>query len=360
MLRYFKGSLAFTAVCLALAAWFGWSRSGTLAGAVEVLWIVAVLAVLEISLSFDNAVVNATVLEGQDEVWRKRFLTWGMVIAVFGMRIVFPLAIVAVAAGIGPLDALRLSLDRPDEYERMVSSAHLSIAGFGGAFLAMVGIKFFFDSNKHVHWIGTIERRLAQFGEIDAFGLAVLLMVLLGFARLLDNEGARQFIEAGMLGIAAFVAVEALGHWLERGHGSTARAGLGGFIYLNVLDASFSFDGVIGAFALSNNMLVIALGLSIGAMFVRSLTIMLVEKGALAEYRYLEHGAFWAILALAGILLASSSYVVSEAVTGLIGAVLIAASLLWSVRRNRSVESANRSKAGQKAAKTRAKKPSGG
>ena len=337
MIRYFRGSFVFTAACLVLAAWLGWSRSGSISGALEVLWIVTVLAVLEISLSFDNAVVNASVLEKQDPIWRRRFLTWGMVIAVFGMRIVFPLAIVAIAAGIGPIDALQLSLRQPEEYERIVSSAHLSIAGFGGTFLAMVGIKFFFDSEKHIHWINTIEKRLAKFGEIDAFGLALLLLILLGFARLLDDTAARQFVEAGMVGIAAFVAVEAVGHWLERSNIGGGRSGLGGFIYLNVLDASFSFDGVIGAFALSNNMLVIALGLSIGAMFVRSLTIMLVEKGSLAEYRYLEHGAFWAILALAGILLASSSFHISETVTGLIGGVMIAASLYWSIRRNRRI-----------------------
>ena len=102
-----------------------------------------------------------------------------------------------------------------------------------------------------------------------------------------------------------------------------------------MLDASFSFDGVIGAFALSNNMIVIALGLSIGALFVRSMTIMLVHKGTLAEYRYLEHGAFWAILALAAIMLLSAHYAIPEAVTGVIGAVLIGFSLLWSVRHNR-------------------------
>ena len=343
MLRYFRGSFIFTAVCLVLAVWLGWSRSGTISGALEVLWIVVILAVLEISLSFDNAVVNASVLEHQEPIWRKRFLTWGMIFAVFGMRIVFPLAIVAIAAGIGPIDAVRLSLQQPEEYERIVSSAHLSIAGFGGTFLAMVGIKFFFDSDKDIHWIGTIEKRLAQFGEIDAFGLALLLLILLGFAQLLDDTAARQFVEAGILGIAAFVAVEAIGHWLERSQIGGGRSGLGGFIYLNVLDASFSFDGVIGAFALSNNMLVIALGLSIGAMFVRSLTIMLVEKGSLAEYRYLEHGAFWAILALAAILLASSSYQISETVTGLIGGVMIAASLLWSIRRNRRIAAKHQS-----------------
>jgi hypothetical protein len=190
-----------------------------------------------------------------------------------------------------------------------------------------------------VHWIGTLERAMARVGNVEAFGLGLLLLALYGVSTMLPVEEGYAFVIAGLLGIVCFVAVEALGHWLEGDQSNAAaqvaRAGLGGFLYLNVLDASFSFDGVIGAFALSNNMLVIAIGLSIGAMFVRSLTIMLVDKGTLAEYEFLEHGAFWAILALAGIMLISAVYPIPETVTGLIGAVLIAASLGWSVRQKR-------------------------
>ena len=113
------------------------------------------------------------------------------------------------------------------------------------------------------------------------------------------------------------------------------RSGVGGFLYLEVLDASFSFDGVIGAFALSNNMLIIALGLSIGALFVRSMTVHLVRAGTLTKYRFLEHGAFWAIIALGLIMLLSAKFHISESITGLIGAVLIGISLLWSMRYNR-------------------------
>ena len=90
-----------------------------------------------------------------------------------------------------------------------------------------------------------------------------------------------------------------------------------------MLDASFSFDGVIGAFALSNNLFVIAIGLGIGAMFVRSLTIMLVEQGTLTEYRYLEHGAFYAIIALGVIMFLKTVMPFPEAVTGLVGAAFI-------------------------------------
>jgi hypothetical protein len=344
LLRYYRGSIIFTLICLALAAWYGWSQSGNLAATAQVVWIVAVLSILEISLSFDNAVVNATVLEDMDDIWQKRFLTWGMVIAVFGMRILFPLAIVAIAAGLGPLDTINLSLNQPAEYERIVSSAHTGIAGFGGAFLAMVGLKFFFDSEKDIHWITAIESRLAKISAIPAAEIAFLLLALWGISSLLPSEEALTFLIAGMLGIITFIAVEAMGTVLQmreekaKALGVAVRSGLGGFLYLQVLDSSFSFDGVIGAFALSNNMIIIALGLSIGAMFVRSMTIMLVKKGTLSEYRYLEHGAFWAIIVLAAIMLLSARFHIPETVTGLIGATLIGISLWWSIRHNRSAK----------------------
>jgi uncharacterized protein len=341
VLRFYKGSILFTLACLALAAWYGWYQTGTISGTLSLLWIVLVLSVLEISLSFDNAVVNAAVLEDMDEVWQQRFLTWGMVIAVFGMRIVFPLAIVAIAAGLGPVDAVTLSLNDPKRYEEIVSSAHVGIAGFGGAFLAMVGLSFFFDGEKDIHWIEWLEAKLSTISSIKAAEIAILLVAMYLISRMLPTDEALTFMVSGTLGLVTFIAVEALGTVLEMREkalelqGAVVRSGMGGFLYLNVLDASFSFDGVIGAFALSNNMIIIAIGLSIGAMFVRSMTIMLVQKGTLAQYRYLEHGAFWAIIALGAIMLLSAKYHIPETITGLIGAALIGISLWWSIRHQR-------------------------
>ena len=339
--RYYGFSFIFSAICLGLATWYGWASTGTISGTLSLLWIVAVLSVLEISLSFDNAVVNASVLKEMDEVWQKRFLTWGIAFAVFGMRVVFPLAIVAIAAGLGPMETIDLSLNNPAEYERIVSSAHVGIAGFGGAFLAMVGLKFFFDLDKDIHWINVIERNLTKFAALPAAEIALLLLAIWGISTLLEPPQALTFLVAGILGLVTFIAVEGVNALLEiseekkRLAGAAVRSGLGGFLYLNVLDASFSFDGVIGAFALSNNMIVIALGLSIGAMFVRSMTIHLVKQGTLAAYRFLEHGAFWAIIVLGAIMLLSARWHIPEAVTGLIGAILIGLSLWWSVRYNR-------------------------
>ena len=340
-MRFYGFSVIFTLACLGLGAWYGFESTGTLGGTAAMLWIIVVLSVLEISLSFDNAVINASVLKEMDEVWQRRFLTWGIAFAVFGMRVVFPLAIVAIAAGLGPLETLDLSINQPDEYERIVSSAHVGIAGFGGAFLAMVGLKFFFDLDKDVHWIDVIERRLSAVAALPAVEIALLLLALWGISSMLPDDQALTFVISGILGLIAFIAVEGINTYLElreekaRLAGAMVRSGLGGFLYLNVLDASFSFDGVIGAFALSNNMIVIALGLSIGAMFVRSMTIHLVKQGTLSAYRFLEHGAFWAIIVLGAIMLLSARFHIPETITGLIGAILIGLSLWWSVRWNR-------------------------
>ena len=339
--NYYTFSFGFTAVCFALAAWYGWSSTGSITATLGILWIVVVLSILEVSLSFDNAVVNATVLRDMDPVWQQRFLTIGILIAVFGMRIVFPIAIVAIAARVGPLEAVSLSLNNPAEYERIVSEAHIGIAGFGGAFLAMVGLTFFFDNDKEVHWIAAIEKAINKFSNVPAVEIGLVLVLVYWVSTLLVPADKITFLTAAVLGLVTFIAVHAIAAIIEereaakKAAGQIVKSGLGGFLYLEVLDASFSFDGVIGAFALSNNMVIIALGLSVGAMFVRSMTIHLVRTGTLAQYRYLEHGAFWAIIVLGVIMLMSARYHIPETITGLLGAVLIGLSFWWSVRHNR-------------------------
>lgn len=339
MLKHFWGSLLFTAVCLALGGWYGWEVHGTLDGMLSVLWICAVLAVLEVSLSFDNAAVNASILKDMDPVWQQRFLTWGIAIAVFGMRIVFPILIVMVAASLGPIDAVRLALSEPAEYQRIVSDAHIGLMGFGGAFLGMVGFKFFFDADKELNWIGQIERPLAKVANIEAISIGLVLLATLATSTMLADTDALTFITAAIGGLLTYLVVEIVNHVLEPptpSTGDVAKAGFGAFLYLEVLDASFSFDGVIGAFALTNNLIIIAIGLGIGAMFVRSMTIFLVRKGTMSEYRYLEHGAFYAILALATIMYINTFAHIPEVITGLIGAVLIGLAFWASVRSNRA------------------------
>ena len=338
MMKYFGFSLGFTAVALGLGAWLGWAQTHTVSGMLGILWICSVLAVLEVSLSLDNAAVNASVLKDMDPVWQRRFLTWGIAIAVFGMRIVFPLVIVAIAAKLGPIDAVVLAIERPDEYSRILTDAHVGLMGFGGAFLGMVGLGFFFNADKEVHWIGALERALQKLGSLKSIELGFMLLVIWLISSLLPLEESHTFLVAGVSGLVAFIAVDMLGHAMEAPDettGAVAKSGLASFLYLEVLDASFSFDGVIGAFALSTNLFVIAIGLGIGAMFVRSMTIYLVDRGTMSEYRFLESGAFWAIIALATIMLVSVKVHIPEVITGLIGAVLIGLAFWSSVRWNR-------------------------
>ncbi|GEO86933.1 MULTISPECIES: DUF475 domain-containing protein [Alphaproteobacteria] len=335
---YFKWAFVVTIVGLALGAGLGWQATGTIGGMATVFFICAVLAVLEISLSFDNAIVNANKLKDMTPLWQHRFLTWGIVIAVFGMRIIFPLLIVVIAAGIGPVDAFILAAREPSEYARIMKEAHLPIAAFGGTFLMMVGLTYFFDKEKDVHWIEMIEKYMARSATIKGIEIAFVLILILLFSNLLEPEQAVTFVYSAIYGLLTFLAVEVFGGLLDhsqRALSEAAKGGLGAFIYLEVLDASFSFDGVIGAFALSQNLFVIAIGLGIGAMYVRSMTIMLVEKGTLAEYRYLEHGAFYAILILSVIMYCQTLVHIPEVITGLGGAGLIGISLWSSIRYNR-------------------------
>ncbi|MGU3576280.1 DUF475 domain-containing protein [Brucellaceae bacterium C25G] len=335
---YLKWAIIVTVVGLALGAWLGWQTTGTIGGMASVFFICAVLAVLEISLSFDNAIVNANKLKDMTPVWQQRFLTWGILIAVFGMRVIFPLLIVVIAAKISPVDAVVLAAARPEEYSRIMQEAHLPIAAFGGAFLMMVALKFFFDSEKDVHWIGFLERPFRYLADIKGVEVAIVLIVMLIFSSMLDDDQAVSFFFSAIYGLVTFLVVEVLGGLLDASQktmSAAAKGGLGAFLYLEVLDASFSFDGVIGAFALSQNLFVIAIGLGIGAMYVRSMTIMLVEKGTLTEYRYLEHGAFYAILILSVIMFMQTMVHIPEVITGLGGAILIGIAFWASIRYNK-------------------------
>lgn len=340
MLKYFTGSLLFTAVGLVAGFGAGWQASGSLGGALSALFIVVVLGVLEVSLSFDNAVVNATVLRDMDAIWRRRFLTWGIAIAVFGMRVVFPVLIVAVIAHMSPWAATVLAFTDPKEYARILTEAHISVAAFGGAFLVMVGFKHFIDEEKDIHWLAWIERPLARLGRVDSMQIGLVLVLLYAASTQIEPAHTVEFLVSGILGLVAYIAVDGVSALMEapsnEAGAAVARSGLASFLYLEVLDASFSFDGVIGAFALTTNLVIIAIGLGIGAMFVRSLTLMLVERGTLTEYRYLEHGAFYAIIALGLIMFLQAFVHIPEVVTGIIGALFIALSLWSSVRYNRA------------------------
>ena len=329
--NHFVGTFIFC-VAAAAGAWYvgGWPAVAT----------VVFLSVLETSLSFDNAVVNAGILAHWDEKWRRRFLTWGIFIAVFGMRLVFPVIIVAVAAGIGPVRAVDLAINDPVAYGKALAAAHHQIAAFGGAFLMMVFLRFFVARHKTDHWLEVVERPLSRLGKLESIEAALTLLIVLAASWVIADPARQgEFVVAGVWGVVVFILVKGfaalIGGNEEDAASHVVRQGAAGFLYLEVLDASFSFDGVVGAFAMTHDLLIIALGLGAGAMFVRSFTLLLVERGTLDTYRYLEHGAFWAVGALAAIMLGGVEFHIPEAITGLLGAALIVWALGSSVRANR-------------------------
>lgn len=344
MLEYFLGSYIVTiAGVIGAYLWGNHVHSGT---GLSAVFIVLVLAILETSLSFDNAVVNAMKLEKMSEVWRHRFLTWGIAIAVFGMRFLFPVLVVAIFAHLDMVTVTKIALTDADKYAGYLHATHAPIVTFGGMFLVLLFFNYFFNHEKDVHWIKCIECPLAHMDHIRGIEIILSLLLLVGVQSFIPEEGRLSVILSGIAGIITFLTIDGVSHFLEkheemRAAKSVAQgvqsAGLISFIYLELIDASFSLDGVLGAFALSNDVLIITIGLAIGAMFVRSLTIMLVEKKTLAKFLYLEHGAHWAIGALAIIMLVSTVKEVPEVVTGLIGLFFIVTALISSIVHNKKV-----------------------
>jgi hypothetical protein len=320
LLQNFKIPLSLTLLALLIAY---------LMGGVEDMLIVAILLVLEISLSLDNAVVNASVLKNWSKKWQDRFMTYGLPVAVFGMRFIFPLLIVAILA----------NMESPAQYAAILQSAHHQVAAFGGAFLLMVFFQFMLDRDKQAHWLGWLEAPLAWLGRVAAIDVALTLGVVVLASYQVAAAEQMAFLLAGIAGVIGFVVAHGIGSLLGDGSGDrVVREGAAGFLYLEVLDASFSFDGVIGAFALSNNIVVIALGLGVGAAYIRSMTLVLLRKNTLVEYKYLEHGAFWAIGVLGAIMFVNVSYHVPAVVTGLTGAALIALAIGSSIAARKNDE----------------------
>jgi hypothetical protein len=340
-LQYFRFSFFFTFIGLLIAGWWGYTLGGWVA-AVNLIFIAAILALMEVSLSFDNAVVNASILKTWDEYWKKLFLTVGILIAVFGMRLLFPLAIVAQTADLGLLEVWDLALNNPAEYSSNLIAHHAEISAFGGIFLLLVFLNFMLDKNKSIHWFEYLEEKLGLLGKIEAISIFIAIVTLMTFLSFVEQESKLVVLMAGLWGIVIYVGVDIIGVVLEKEESEPVvadvikKGSIGGFLYLEVLDASFSFDGVIGAFAITKDIVIIMVGLGIGAMFVRSLTIYLVEKETLDQYIYLEHGAHYAIGILALIMLFGMNFHIPEIFTGLIGIAFIALSLWSSVKKNRA------------------------
>ncbi|MEO8850428.1 MAG: DUF475 domain-containing protein, partial [Allobranchiibius sp.] len=328
-------------------------------GGVDAVSLTAILIVLEIVFSFDNAAVNAKYLAKMNEFWQKMFLTVGVLIAVFGMRLVFPFVIVCVSGKISPAEAVSLALERgnpetPGTYGYILDKAHPSIAAFGGMFLFLLFLDFMFDSEKQVHWLGPIERALQRIGALDMLSVVVAgISLLLASQFLATNEEKATVLFSGVLGIVLYLAVNGLSSVMEdqeahkdeqfaerevNSRGVVLLAGKAAFslfMFLEVLDATFSFDGVIGAFAITPDPVIIAMGLGVGALAVRSLTVFLVRNGTLAEYQYLENGAHWAIGALSVMLVLTIKFHLGEVVIGGTGIAFILAAWITSIVSNK-------------------------
>ena len=344
-MSYFTGSYIITILGL-LGAYF-WGEHVTAGTGWLCVFIAIILSVLEVSLSFDNAVVNAMKLENMSDVWRHRFLTWGIAIAVFGMRFVFPILVVAIFAKLGMVEVAKMALTNVDEYAHYLQLTHAPIVTFGGMFLMMLFLNYFFNHEKDVHWIKKIEEPLSHLDHIKGVEVILCLIMLLVLQKFIPQEQILSVIISGIFGILIYLLIDGATHYLEVHEqkrlakcveGGAKCTGLISFIYLELIDASFSLDGVLGAFALSKDIVIITIGLAIGAMFVRSLTIMLVEKKTLARFIYLEHGAHWAIGALALIMFISTVKEIPEVVTGLIGFGFILSAFISSVLHNKKLE----------------------
>ena len=302
------------------------------------LLLTFVLILIEITFSFDNAIINARVLAGMSKFWQDMFMTVGIFIAVFGMRLVFPIVLVMVTAGLSAPDVVNLALGHPDDYAKALNHAHPYIASFGGMFLLMLCLAFFFDPSRKVLWINVIERPLQRLGQWWIYtGISFVVLALL--AALPINQHPKETLLAGSIGIVLYLALHMVTEAFTRKQASiagtavsrTAMAGFMSFLYLQVLDGSFSLDGVIGAFAVTQDVILIAIGLGVGALWVRSLTLLMVRRNTLGVYRYLEHGAHYTIGILALFLLSGLFLDIPEVFAGLAGLIIVGLSITSSL-----------------------------
>jgi hypothetical protein len=334
-----SGGLRLFGVAHAIAA--GCLVAAYLINGVQGLTLALLLGVLEVAVSFDNAIVNATVLARMGAFWQQLFLTVGVAIAAVGMRLLAPLAVVSIGAHTDPVHALELAYDNPTKYHDLLLDAQPGIAAFGGAFLLMIFLEFATAEHEH-EWLAWIERPLRRIGElIPSVGqIAILTVAITAACTVKESVRLSVMIGAG-IGLGSYLLISAVSQRVadraDADGSSKPRATVTGkaafflFCYLELLDATFSFDSVMGAFSVTLDISMITLGLAIGAAYIRCLTVFVVRRGTLEEYRYLEHGAYYAIGALAILLFVQVWHDVPDLLTAVIGAAIILAALVASI-----------------------------
>ena len=255
------------------------------------------------------------------------------------MRLLFPLLIVSFTTDLSIIEVWDLALNNPEEYSQNLTSHHIEVSAFGSMFLLLVFLNFLFDDKRELYWIGKFEQKLSTFGKTKISSYVVAFAFLSFFLYFIEESRKADFFIAGVWGIAVYLSIHLVCFILEKSGDNLqnliTKGSLVGFLYIEVLDASFSFDGVIGAFAITKDIIIIMVGLGIGALFVRSMTIYLVEKGTLNEYVFLEHGAHYAIGILAFIMLLNIKFHIPEVITGLVGIAFILLSLYSSIKYNK-------------------------
>lgn len=299
--------------------------------------IMVILIAVEIAFSFDNAIINAKTLGKLSRFWQMIFLTVGMIIAVLGMRVIFPILIVSLAAHVPWREVIDLALHHPSEYAHHLEAAYPAIAAFGGAFLLMLALEFFIDGERKVMWLHAVEKPLQRIAKMWVpAALSTLAIVVIALVP--ANHYAGSTLVAGLFGIFTHTIIEVVSNLFgsrtavaqEKAVVLTGLAAFWAFIYLEVLDASFSFDGVLGAFAVTSNIVLIGASLGVGALWVRSFTVLMVHRGTLDHYIYLEHGAHYTVAVLAFVLLLGVFWHVPEVLAGLVGIGFIGSSIIAS------------------------------
>jgi hypothetical protein len=353
-LRLFGVAHTVAATCLVLAF---------LVGGAQGLAVAALLGLLEVAVSFDNAIVNATVLARMAPFWQRMFYTVGILVAAIGMRLLVPLGIVSVGAKLDPVSALHLAYQNPDRYHHLLLAAQPAIAAFGGAFLLMIFLGFVFEERDEV-WIRWVEGPLRKLGRLPRIGEMCVLGFSIVAAATVRQEIAFKVMVGAVAGLLSYMLVDSVGQVIAReadADGASrprvtvvGRAAFFLFCYLELLDATFSFDSVMGAFSVTLNLSLITIGLAIGAAYIRALTVYVVRKGTLEEYRYLEHGAYYAIGMLAVLLMVEVWRDVPDVLTAGAGAFLIVAAVASSVRsRGRQARALQHAESGQPVAEVR-------
>jgi hypothetical protein len=394
LLRIFSWSTPLIAISLIISAVYGgWNG----------LAIVGIVAIFQIAMLYEVAVGNVVMLKQLPVFWQKVFIRIGLPLAIFVVQLVFPVAIVSIIAWCNPVDVVELALTDPMSYKQMITDAHPVIAAFVGTFLLMSFLEVFFDERKTL-WLQWLEKKLVKVGRpadwakwalfpVDQFGL--ILMIMLTILQHYKDYGHHAYqyggeyadlsasvFWGGVIGFILYQLIEGFSEifrakFVDRAQRSrpeiplvTTDKRMSFFVIcsLMVLNVQFSFYSMIGALAITNDIVSVTNGLGLGAMIVWLLTVYWVRQvkwtssvnirhngenyeiersdsyrigqNNWVPYDYITHGVSYAVGVLAVLMLFTVQYHIPELVIGVASVALIVASYISSVRRKRELAKA--------------------